>query len=146
MARISRSSARAEQSTLQINGRKVAALLAHSASYYTTYVFIVSLAGPGLSAVAIALALEVFLHIGKSILIKQSHRDIVGIGCFVIDTFFNAGGLYPAVMTINKTGSWQMAAAATSTAPVIQPTTAAIIALALGALLSVAPVLLWKDD
>lgn len=146
MARIARSSSSAARSTLQINGRKFAALLAHAASYYTTYLFIASLAGSGLSSLAIALAIEIFLHIGKSILLKQSHRDIVGLACFAIDTFFNAGGLYPAVQKINTTGSWAMAAAATATKATIEPVTAAIIAIALGALLSVAPILLWKDD
>lgn len=146
MARISRSSSRAETATVSINGRKFAALLAHLASYYTTYLFIASLSSPGLNAYVIALAIEIFLHIGKRILLKQSHRDIVGLACFAFDTFFNAGGIFPTIMSINKTGSWQMAAAATATEAVISAPTAAIISIGLGALLSIAPILLWKDD
>jgi hypothetical protein len=123
----------------------LAALIAHVASYYTTYLFIASLAGEGLTSLAIAAAIEVFLHIGKTILINENNHDVVGLGCLFIDAFFNAGGIWPAVMTLNKTGTWQMAASAISAAPVVQPFTGAIIALAIGSMLSVAPILLWKE-
>jgi hypothetical protein len=144
MARIVRNN-RPEAASFQLSGRKLAALIAHAASFYATYLFIASLAGEGLSSLVIATMLEVFLHIGKTILLNHSSRDVVGIGCFLIDTFLNAGGIYPAVKQLNTTSSWQMAAAAIATEPLVRPTTAAIIALALGALLSIAPILLWKE-
>lgn len=144
MARIIRRTRTGQTSTVAVNGRKVAALIAHGASFYTTYLFITSLNGENTVSLVIALALELVLHIGKKLFISHGERDVVGISCLGIDTLFNAGGLYPTVLKLGNTSTWQMLAAASSTEATVQMLPGVIIALALGGLLSVAPVLLWK--
>lgn len=132
----------------QLTGRKVASLLAHAASWYTTYLFIYAMAGEGnqQGAVFISIGLEIFLYICKKHLITKNHRDPVGLASAFFDTLLNAGGLWPSVMSLNKSTSWQMLASSFQVGTTVSPLSGAIIALAVGGILSAAPILLGEEE
>ena len=125
--------------------RKVAAIVAQLASCYTTWLAVESLGGAGLAGLTIALVIEWLLFEGKrSVLVGAG--GMVGLTCWAIDALLNAGGLWSIVLKLDNTESYKMLASALSLGEDMRLIPALLIALALGAWLSIAPHDLWRDE
>lgn len=62
----------------------------------------------------------------------------------LIDTFINAGGIFPFALRVSATPSAQMVSAALKLAPEISPVAAALLSLLFGFLLAAAPEAVWR--
>jgi hypothetical protein len=131
---------------MSINPRKIAAGLAQAGSFATTYGCIIALGGTGYKGFFLAVAIEFFLMMGKSMAFdRKSGNDAFGWLAVAADTFLNAGGIWPMVQTLDKAPSWIMLKEGMGLVGDIGKLPALIIALALGYLLAVAPHRLWRE-
>lgn len=140
-------STRTVREPLTINPRKIAAAMAQIGSFATTYGCIMALGGKGYAGFFLAVAIEFFLMMGKSLVFdgKKTGADAFGWVAIVADTFLNAGGIWPAVQTLDKAPSWIMLKEGMGLAGDLGRLPALIVALALGYLLAVAPHRLWRE-
>jgi hypothetical protein len=124
------------------DGRRIVAIMAQFASWYTTWLFVLVLGGDGVIGLGVSVGVEWLLVEGKRLL--ATHRfDRLGLLCLGIDTIFNAGGIWAPIQNMDKTESWKMLVGALNLTPELRQVPALVIALAVGALLSVAPHRLW---
>jgi len=65
-------------------------------------------------------------------------------GAHGIDTFLNGGGLFPFVLRLDQTPSWQMLVTGLGLEGTLRSLPALILALAFGLVLSLAPLALWR--
>lgn len=130
-----------------INPRRIAAAMAQLGSFATTYGCIMALGGKGYTGFFLAVAIEFFLMMGKSLVFdaRKTGADAFGWLAVATDTFLNAGGIWPAVQTLDKAPSWIMLKEGMGLVGDIGKLPALIVALALGYLLAVAPHRLWRE-
>lgn len=130
----------------EINPRRIAAGLAQIGSFATTYGCIIALGGTGYKGFLLALAIEFFLMMGKSLAFdKRTGNDAFGWIAIAADTFLNAGGIWPMVQTLDKAPSWIMLKEGIGLGGDVGKIPALIVALAFGYLLAVAPHRLWRE-
>lgn len=139
--------ARAQHDPMTLNPRKIAAAMAQLGSFATTYGCIIALGGKGYTGFFLAVAVEFFLMMGKSLVFdgRKTGADAFGWMAVAADTFLNAGGIWPAVQTLDKAPSWIMLKQGMGLAGDIGSLPALIVALVLGYLLAVAPHRLWRE-
>lgn len=139
-------STRTQRDPMRINPHKIAAFLALVGSFATTYGCILALGGKGYTAFWIAVAVEFLLAAAKSLVFdsKKSGADALGWTAIIVDTFLNAGGIWPMVKVLDNAPSWIMLKESMNLQGDIGSLPALIVALVLGYLLSVAPHRLWR--
>lgn len=139
-------STRTVREPLQINPHKITATLAQAGSFGTTYGCVLAMGGSGYSGFFLALAIEIILMAGKSLVFdgKKSGADFFGWISIAVDTFLNAGGIWPMVRVLDNAPSWIMLKESMNLQGEIGQLPALIVALVLGYLLSVAPHRLWR--
>lgn len=130
--------------TIIINGRKVAAALTQIGSFVTTYLFVLALGIDGVPGFLVALATEFVLMAAKHNTLL-ARADGIGIVAIVIDTFLNAGGLYPFMQRLDKTPTWSMLVTSLQLQGEVRAVPALVFALLIGFLLSAAPTWLWRN-
>lgn len=137
---------RVAREPMEVNPRKIAAGLAQIGSFATTYGCVMAMGGKGYLGFFLALAIEVILMAAKSLVFdgKRSSSDAFGWIAILIDTFLNAGGIWPMVQVLDNAPSWIMLKESMNLEGDIGKLPALIVALALGYLLSVAPHRLWR--
>lgn len=139
-------STRVVREPMEINPRKIAAGLAQLGSFGTTYGCVLAMGGKGYTGFLIAVVLEVVLAAAKSLVFdgKKSSSDAFGWIAILIDTFLNAGGIWPMVKVLDNAPTWIMLKESMNLQGDIGQIPALIVALVLGYLLSVAPHRLWR--
>lgn len=139
-------STRAVHEPMAINPRKIAAALAQLGSFGTTYGCVMAMGGKGYQGFLIAAVLEVVLAAAKSLVFdgRKSSSDAFGWIAILVDTFLNAGGIWPMVKVLDNAPTWIMLKESMNLQGDIGSLPALIVALALGYLLSVAPHRLWR--
>src|SRR6476660_7195595 len=130
--------------TITINGRKVAAGLTQAGSFITTYLFVLALGIDGVPGFLVALATEFVLMAAKHNTLL-ARADGIGVVAVVLDTFLNAGGLYPYMQKLDKTPPWSMMVTSLQLHGEVRVVPAMIFAVLLGFLLSAAPTWLWRN-
>lgn len=138
---------RTARDPMQINPRRIAAAMAQLGSFATTYGCIMALGGKGYTGFFLAVAIEFFLMMGKSLVFdsKKSGADAFGWMAIAADTFLNAGGIWPSIQLLDKAPSWIMLKEGMGLAGDIGSLPALVVALVLGYLLAVAPHRLWRE-
>lgn len=136
-------SARTVKGNLNIDLRRVAAILAGLGSFATTWLFVAALGFDDIGGFFAALGVEFLLAAGKHAIL-HGRPDALGIASVMIDTLLNAGGLWPYVLNLNKTAAWAMLGQSLNLDQQLHYIPALIIALAIGFLLSALPFWLWK--
>jgi len=131
---------------MQINPRKIAASMAQIGSFATTYGCILALGGKGYTGFFYAVAIELLLMAGKSLVFdgKKSGADAFGWFSIIADMLINAGGIWPGVNVLDKAPTWIMIKESMQLSGEIGSLSALIVALILGYWLSVAPHRLWR--
>jgi hypothetical protein len=119
-------------------GQRVAAIVAGLGSYATTLLFLWAVGVPGWWGVVFAALVEFVLTMCKQI------GGPAAWGAHGIDTFLNGGGLFPYVLQLDKTPTWQMLVAGLGLEGDVRSLPALILALAFGLVLSLAPLALWR--
>ena len=119
--------------------RRIAAGVAFIGSFATTYLFVAAIGGNGWIGLAIAAAAEFVLQ-----MCKTSSNGGLRWGGHGIDAVLNGGGVYLFVQALPATTVWQMVVAGLGLGDGMSATAALVLALAIGAVLSVAPQALWK--
>lgn len=137
---------RAARDPMRINPHKIAAFLAQLGSFATTYGCIIALGGKGYTGFWIAVAVEFLLATAKSLVFdsKKSSADALGWIAIAVDTFLNAGGIWPMVKVLDNAPTWIMLKESMGLEGDLGRLPALIVALVLGYLLSVAPHRLWR--
>lgn len=137
---------RTHREPMQMNPHKIAAVLAQLGSFATTYGCILALGGKGYLGFFLAVGIEFFLAAGKSLVFdgKKSGADFFGWVSIIVDTFLNAGGIWPMVQTLDKAPTWIMLKEGMGLNGELSSLPALIVALVLGYLLSVAPHRFWR--
>lgn len=137
---------RAHRDPMQINPRRITAALAQIGSFATTYGCVIAMGGKGYSGFFLALAIELILMAGKSLVFdgKKSGADAFGWISIAVDTFLNAGGIWPMVKVLDNAPTWIMLKESMNLQGEIGRLPALIVAIVLGYLLSVAPHRLWR--
>jgi hypothetical protein len=131
----------------RFNMYRIGAVIAQVLSYGTTYAFVgaVMQGATALTIFLVSAAAELILSLAKSAMFKARQRDgAVGMSAFLFDGLLNAGGLWPYTRNIGGTPTAQMLAAWLGIDTGVNETAAVVIALGLGALLSVLPWYLWR--
>ncbi len=137
-------STRTKDSTIHIDGKRVAAGLAQAGSFTTTWLFIAAIGIDGISGFLVAVAVEFILFAGKNLVLgDNAHSDAVGWAAILLDTVLNAGGLWPYITKLDKTPSWVMLVESLQLDGTLRQVPALVLALVFGFLLSVAPHRLW---
>jgi hypothetical protein len=139
---------------VQINWRKLGAVLAQSVSWLTTYWCVEWIMEPKpdqkVLAIAIAVGAECLLILMKSCLFDGTHRaDGVGWAGLIFDTIINAGGILPKagrVLTFPPIAAILGLLGITTAHPTVNLIGSFVVAIVAGALLSVAPHRLWHSD
>lgn len=125
---------------------KIAAGIVWCAAVYTTYLTVNSLLQPTPPPLYIAIGLALlgqFVFTAAERPIMTGRAGWITYIVFAFDALINAGGLFPALANVGKTPTAQMFAAAGTPADV--GTYAGILlALAIGAIIAVAPEALWR--
>lgn len=128
---------------ITINGRKIAAALTQVGSFVTTYLFVLALGIDGVPGFLAALAVEFVLMAAKHNTLL-ARADGIGVVAIVIDTFLNAGGLYPFMQRLDKTPTWGMLVTSLKLQGEVRAVPAMVFAVVIGFLLSAAPTWLWR--
>lgn len=137
---------RTKATPLTLNGRKIGAVCAQLGSFATTWLFIHALGVTGLTGLGIALIAEYLLLQAKGLVLNGDRRgDLLGWGAIIVDTFLNAGGMWPYILRFDQTPSWAMLVNALGLDGDMRKVPALVIALSLGAVLSVLPHRLWRE-
>lgn len=133
------------KSTL-LTGRRIGSLMAQSAGFYTTWLFIGSLGASDWLQLGLAAGLDWLLFLKKrEVLSGDSPRDISGWLAIAADTVTNAGGLWVVVLALDKTASYKMLAQGLGLGESMRLLPALIIALLLGLWLAVEPYRMWRQ-
>lgn len=130
--------------TVVINDRKVAAALTQAGSFVTTYLFVLALGIDGVPGFLVALAVEFVLMAAKHNTLL-ARADGIGVVAIVLDSFLNAGGLYPFMQRLDKTPTWGMLVTSLQLRGEVRAVPALVFALLIGFLLSAAPTWLWRN-
>lgn len=120
------------------SGQKVAAVLTGVGSYVTTLLFVWAVGVPGWSGVIVAAVAEFVLIMCKDL------SGPVAWGAHGLDTFLNGGGIFPYVLQLDKTPTWQMLVTGLGLEGELRSLPALILALGIGLVISLAPGALWK--
>lgn len=131
----------------RINIYRIGAVVAQALSYATTYAFVAAVmtGATTLTIFLVSAGAELILSLAKSALFKVRQRDgAVGVSAFFFDGLLNAGGLWPYTKNIGSTPTATMIAEWLGISNGVNATAAIVIALGLGALLSVLPWYLWR--
>lgn len=135
---------RTKDSSIHIDGNRVAASVAQLGSFTTTWLFINALGISGVSGFLVAVAAEFVLFAGKNLVLgDRAHSDAVGWAAILLDTVLNAGGLWPYITKLDQTPSWAMLVQSLQLDGTLRQIPALVLALVFGFLLSVAPHRLW---
>jgi hypothetical protein len=140
-----------DREPVRINLYRIGAVVAQVLSFLTTYAFIVAVlkGATGLTAFLVSVGVELLLSLAKSAMFKARARDgAVGWAAIGFDSLLNAGGLWPIAKNIGGTPTATMIAEWLGFSTDVSNTSAVVIALALGFLLSILPWYLWRagDD
>jgi len=139
-------SARTQREPMQVNPHKIAAVMAQVGSFATTYGCVIAFGGKGYAGFFLAVAIELLLMAGKSLVFdgKKSGADAFGWISIIVDTLLNAGGIWPMVKVLDNAPTWIMLKESMGLEGDLGSLPALIVALVLGYLLSVAPHRLWR--
>lgn len=136
----------AEEIPVEVSRRRMVAIAAQAASWWTTYLLIVQLGGSGLGGFALSLVLEwALVECKRRVFAGERAADTLGWAAILADTLINAGGLWVYVQRLDGTEAWKMLVQALQLGQELQQVPALVIALAIGFLLSYAPHRLWKE-
>jgi hypothetical protein len=131
----------------RFNMYRIGAVVAQILSYGATYAFVAAVmkSATPLMIFLVSAGAELVLSLAKSAMFKARERDgAVGVTAFAFDALLNAGGLWPYTKNIGETPTAKMLAEWLGLQASVNDTAAVVIALGLGALLSVLPWYLWR--
>lgn len=135
----------AEEIPVEVSRRRMVAVAAQLASWYTTYLLVYQLGGDGLVGFALSIVLEwLLLELKRRIFAGENRGDAMGWAAIALDTLINAGGLWVYVQALDETEAWGMLSQALQLGQELQKLPSLAIALTIGFLLSYAPFRLWK--
>jgi Na+/H+ antiporter NhaD/arsenite permease-like protein len=126
-------------------GNKLVAVVLWSLSSYTTYQFLVGLAGDTPQVLLITIIAQAALTFAESPLWRGDVRSVAVIA-LALDTFANIGGLYFYIGNLENTASWQAFTATFGGSGQVSGFTQLFLSLVVGALLAAAPEALWRQS